>query len=264
MQSLFAIPFLTERPKLTCPQFKCIYICSSICGNFSRITDMLGAICKNDVFWHPIVTIRCFGWNVFWRTLVANREMTFLDVVMENRRQSPEERVHVLVSRCKNLELLAERLYLTFAERFAASPQAEDFFRTISTQEHKHAELLEICQAAMEKGQWDEDLLQMLQDGLPAVEQKIRALGEEAMKATMLDEALRYVIQIESAEINKIFNSIIDSCDSAFLRGIKTFRKAGRVHIDYICCVIPQIDASLKRACDALAERYKMNSAVLE
>ena len=44
---------------------------------------MLGSIRKRDVLAHPIVTIRCFGWHVFFRALMASRDQTFLSLLAD-------------------------------------------------------------------------------------------------------------------------------------------------------------------------------------
>ena len=32
---------------------------------------MVGAITERDILAHPLVTISCFGWGVFWRAFVC-------------------------------------------------------------------------------------------------------------------------------------------------------------------------------------------------
>jgi hypothetical protein len=42
---------------------------------------MVGAICKWEVLFHPIVTIQCFGWTVFFRAVFAGPNQTFLSLL---------------------------------------------------------------------------------------------------------------------------------------------------------------------------------------
>ena len=42
---------------------------------------MLGAICTQDVLFHPIATIRAFGWRVFFRAVFQGQGDTFLSLL---------------------------------------------------------------------------------------------------------------------------------------------------------------------------------------
>ena len=50
---------------------------------------MIGAICKLDILAHPVVTVRCFGWRVFFRALVAGQSQMFLSLLAESNALFP-------------------------------------------------------------------------------------------------------------------------------------------------------------------------------
>ena len=80
---------------------------------------MVGVICRRNILAHPFVTIRCFGWRVFFRALIAGRSQTFLSVLADAKGlQPPKVRVPELIERCAKLELQAGRIYEGLAERF--------------------------------------------------------------------------------------------------------------------------------------------------
>ncbi len=77
---------------------------------------MVGAIIKRDILAHPVVTIRCFGWSVFIRALLAGPRTTFLSLLTETHVLQPaDERVEQFVGRCVELELKACRVYETLS-----------------------------------------------------------------------------------------------------------------------------------------------------
>ena len=47
---------------------------------------MVGAIIKRDILAHPVVTIRCFGWSVFIRALLAGPRPRFFPLADRNAR----------------------------------------------------------------------------------------------------------------------------------------------------------------------------------
>ncbi len=50
---------------------------------------MVGAIVKWDIMAHPAVTIRCFGWQIFLRALLAGPNTTFLSLLTESELLRP-------------------------------------------------------------------------------------------------------------------------------------------------------------------------------
>ena len=86
---------------------------------------MIGAIRKLDILAHPIVTIRCFGWQVFVRALTAGRSQTFLSLLVDSKAHKTPR---VFVERCVSLELQAMRIYETLAQRFCDEEPVRTFF----------------------------------------------------------------------------------------------------------------------------------------
>jgi len=83
---------------------------------------VIGATCELDVLAHPVATIGCFGWKVFFKAIVAGRSQTFLSLLAEaDALLPPSRKVPELVERCIDLELCAERIYRSLARRFDES-----------------------------------------------------------------------------------------------------------------------------------------------
>src|SRR3972149_3458881 len=110
---------------------------------------MLGAINSLDILAHPVVTVQCFGWRIFFRALFARQEETFLSLLNTtnifdvSKQKSPE-----LFDRIVHLELRAKHIYATFSKTFASNNSARQFFEVLALQEQEHAEMLELCRAA--------------------------------------------------------------------------------------------------------------------
>ena len=58
-----------------------------------------------------------------------------------------------------------------------------------------------------------------------------------------LDDAFRLLVQIESGEINRVFEGVLTSCNSDFVKRLGAFRKAVKQHISYIARRLPELDA---------------------
>jgi hypothetical protein len=214
---------------------------------------VIGAICKRDILAHPVVTIRCFGWKVFFRALVADQHQTFLSLLAEANALFPaEEKVPRLVDRCIGLELCAERVYRSLARRFDHAESARRFFETLAHQERNHAELLELCRAAAARGDWDGRHFDPWRDAVPALEKQMQELESRAGCLESLSDALGLVVQIESSEVNDIYLGIVTASDSDFVRRLRVFREAGLNHISYILERIPEMEPELRDACQEL------------
>lgn len=70
---------------------------------------MVGAIGKWEVLSHPVVTIRCFGWAVFFRAMFASPDQTFLSLLTKAGLFEP---VPEFIGRCVDLETGDEALRL--------------------------------------------------------------------------------------------------------------------------------------------------------
>ncbi len=217
---------------------------------------MIGAICRQDILSHPVVTIRCFGWKVFLRALLAGQHQTFLSLLTETFVfQTPPEKVPELVGRCIGLELRAARVYESLTDRFGQSDSVKRFFTTLARQEKDHAELLDLCQAAAARGEWDAKHFDPCRDAVPRLEEQMREAESRAESLGCLSDALRLVIQLESSEINHVYSGIVAASNSDFVRAVDAFHEAGLDHISYICECIPEMDPELRDACQELREQ---------
>ena len=218
---------------------------------------MVGAICKWDILAHPVVTIRCFGWKVFFRALVANHQQTFLSLLVEaDVFEAPPDEVPKLVGRCVDLELRAKRIYETLAQRFADPEPVRQFFDKLARQEEDHAELLGLCRAAAGRGGWDEKHFDPWRNALPQLERQMSEAEAWIDSLGTLADALRLVIQVESSEINQVYLAVVEASESEFVRKLDAFLKAGREHIDYICRQIPEFEPDFAEVCQTLYDAY--------
>ena len=55
---------------------------------------MIGAICTNDILFHPFVTIRAFGWRVFFRAVFEGQVDTFLCLLQGDEVLKQRHRTH--------------------------------------------------------------------------------------------------------------------------------------------------------------------------
>ena len=89
---------------------------------------MVGTICKRDILAHPIATVRCFGWMVFFRALTAGPRQTFLSILIDlNALHS-----RAFVEQCVSLELRAMRIYELLAQRFHDKEPVRTFFKNLN------------------------------------------------------------------------------------------------------------------------------------
>ena len=218
---------------------------------------MVGAICKRDILAHPFVTIHCFGWQVFFRALIAGRNQTFLSLLAQTHTlQPPKVSVPKLVGRCVKLELRAKRIFESLASQFAHQRPVRKFFDTIARQEQGHAELLELCREAASRAVWREEYFAPWRDAAPRLE---RQMGDTEASLESIDgvvDALRLVIQIEGSEVNHVFKGIVAASGSEFVRKLQAFQSAGEKHICYICEEIPKLEPQLADECESLRNAY--------
>jgi hypothetical protein len=210
---------------------------------------MIGVITGRDILAHPIVTIRCFGWQTFFRALFAGQGRTFLSLLQQNRHaEEIATRLSALVDQCIDLEMRAKRVYTTFAHAFSDRPAASKFFDTLAKHEQCHAELLLLCRAAARTGGWMTDCFNPWESYVPCLQQHMDEIDASLYRIDSLDDAFRLVVQIESGEINRVFQGVLASCNSAFVKKITAFRRAVEHHISYIAIGLPELDSRLVMA----------------
>ena len=214
---------------------------------------MVGAIRKRDILAHPVVTIRCFGWPVFLKTVIAGRRQTFLTLLAETKAFGPlTGEVPNLLEKCVCLELQAKRIYEALAERFSDRASVREFFETLAAQEREHSEMLELCGEIAGHGGWQEKLFAPWRDAVPGLEQQMDSVEASLVDLDSVGEALRLVLQVESSEINQVFESVVAATNSEFVRHLEPFQVAGVKHISYIQDRIPKLESGLAPECRAL------------
>ena len=60
-----------------------------------------------------------------------------------------------------------------------------------------------------------------------------------------MDAALRLVVQIESSEINEVFNAALAATDATFVKRLRPFRESIEAHMSYIVERISQLSPKL-------------------
>jgi hypothetical protein len=210
---------------------------------------MVGAITARDILAHPVVTVRCFGWRVFFKALFAGHRRTFLSLLSRARgAEGAASRLSSLVDRCSDLELRAKRVYAAFAHAFADHAAARQFFATLAQQEQDHADLLALCSDAARRGIWSAECHNPWEQYLPSIEEHMQKAEAAMYEIGALDEALRLVIQVESAEINRVFQAVLASCDWEFVNRLAVFRRAVELHVSYIVDQLPKLDPRFRLA----------------
>ena len=224
---------------------------------------MIGTICKREILFHPVVTIRCFGVALFLRVLLAGRDQTFLSILTANENfRSRTETMPEVVVHCIALERHYMNLYQLLADRFADREDVRDFFHALACQERSHAELLELCGAAVGHGGWQDEHLEPWRETMSDMERQIQEAEAWAAELQSPREALQLAVEIESTEINRAFLNIIDANNSEFVRRLAAFHTAGAKHIAFLCRRIPLLDPDMADACQELARigRYSRDA----
>ena len=218
---------------------------------------MVGAICKREILAHPFITIRCFGWRVFFRALTAGQNETFLSIVTEVNTRRPSVKVPELVGQCIDLELRAKDIYESLAGRFAKQEPVKRFFEMLAQQEQSHAELLELCRAAAGRGRWDGQHFEPWRDTIPQLKCQMEKAASTLDSLVGARDALRLVIQIESSEVNQVFRGVVAATGSDFVRRLQAFQQSTSHHLGYICEEIPKLEPDLIGECQEMLAAYE-------
>jgi rubrerythrin len=215
---------------------------------------MVGVINTWDILAHPIVTIRSFGWSVFFRAVFTGRDKTFLSLLSDVI--APASRFSPLLRRCIELELRAKRIYDALANAFADQGEVSRFFASLAQQEQDHADLLELCRTAAIRGDWKVFLFNPWQDYLPRLEKQMEETEASVSKIESVDAALQLVFQIESSEVNYVFHAAVAATDSKFVKRLKPFQREIEDHLSFIVERIPQLAPYLMLACKELEAKF--------
>jgi hypothetical protein len=215
---------------------------------------MVGVITNWDIFAHPISTIRCFGWVVFFRAVAPWHDMTFLSLLQDaGYFGASASKVPAILERCIVLEQRAKRMYQILATAFSAERQ---FFAGLAMQEQHHADLLTVCQAASLRTGWKVNIFNPWQDYLPRLEEQMDRAEAAFDQIDGIEAALQLVIQIESSEINDVFSAALAATDGAFVKRLKPFREAMEAHMAYIADRLPELCPQLTPACRELRAKF--------
>jgi hypothetical protein len=203
---------------------------------------MVGVIRSWDILAHPVATIRCFGWQVFFRAVVPWHDMPFLSLVRDTGFLGTlPSNVPRILERCIDLELRAKRIYNVLAKAFFDQGLVGPFFAGLAEQEQHHADLLEVVRSASMRSGWNASLFNPWEDYLPRLEREMEAAEAAVREIDSMDAALQTVIQIESSEINKVFNAILAATEANFVKKLRPFRRAMEAHMTYLAERIPQL-----------------------
>ena len=207
---------------------------------------MVGVITSGDILAHPLATIRCFGWQVFFKAIAPWHSAPFLSLVRDAGFLAPSvSSVPTILERCIALELRAQRIYKVLAKAFDDQGLVGPFFAGLVEQEQYHADLLEICRAAAIRGVWKANLFNPWQDYLPRLEQQMDAAEAAIRQIDSVEAALRLVIQVESSEINEVFPAALAATDAAFVKRLRPFQQAMEAHMAYLVERIPELCPTL-------------------
>jgi rubrerythrin len=223
---------------------------------------MIGAIRSGDILFHPVVTIRCFGWRIFFKAIFPWHSETFLSLLQEaSYFESAASKAPDILRRCIELELRARRIYTSFAKAFADYKPISGFFADMARQEEHHAELLEVCRIAAQHGSWKTNYFRPWDDSLPALERQMDETEARLCAVGDLDDALRTTLEIESSALNEAFAGIVMAADSSFVRTLGAFQEAVETHIGYICQEVPKLAPHWMLACRDLRARLARRTA---
>lgn len=218
---------------------------------------MVGVITSWDILSHPISTIRCFGWRVFFRAVGPWQGRTFLSVVHDAGFLAPStSSMPTILERCIALELRAKRIYKILAKALDDQGLVGPFFAGLVEQEQYHVDLLELAWAAAIRGGWKANLFNPWEDYLPRLEQHMADAEAAVPTIDSVDAALRLVIQIESSEINEVFPAALAATDSAFVKRLRPFQETMEAHVSYIVERIPELSPKLMLATRELRARF--------
>ena len=81
-------------------------------------------------------------------------------------------------------------------------------------------------------------------------------LKPPCLQSTSVDAALQLVIQIESSEINLVFDAALAATDAAFVKKLKPFREAMEAHMSYLAQRLPELSPQLFSATRELRARF--------
>ena len=109
---------------------------------------MIGAICTRDILLHPIVTVRAFGWRVYFRAVFQGQGETFLSLLQREGffAAPPAPKEPELIERCIRLELQAAAIYHSLTDLFSSLMPFRNFLNELADEEAGTRGLVESLQ----------------------------------------------------------------------------------------------------------------------
>jgi hypothetical protein len=229
----------------------------------SKENGMVGVIAHWDILAHPITTIQCFGWQVFFRAIVPWHDKPFLSLVRDaGFLDASASDMPRSLERCIALELRAKRIYAFLAEVLDDKGMVGPFFAGLAVQEQYHADLLNLVQAVAVHSGWKANRFNPWQDYLPRLERQMEAAEAAVRDIESVDAALLLVIQIECSEINRVFDAALAATDAAFVKKLRPFQKTMEAHMSYIAERLPQLSPNLILPTRELRARFPQAQAL--
>jgi hypothetical protein len=220
---------------------------------------MVGVINHWDILAHPVVTIRSFGWGVFFRAVGPWQSRPFLSLLRDiGRFGTTASKVSTILDRCIGLELRAKRIYEALAKTFRRDESVGPFLAGLAEQEQYHADLLAVCRAAAIRAGWKANLFNPWDAYLTPLEQQMDATEATVSETHSAEAALQLVVQIESSEINEVFDAALAATDSAFVKKLRPFQRAMESHIAHLIEQLPELSPKMTAACEELRAKFPM------
>ena len=218
---------------------------------------MVGVIRGWDVLSHPIATIRCFGWRIFFQAIAPLQTKAFLTLLSSSRfGKAKISSVPATLDRCISLELRANRIYTALGKALDDHGAVAAFLLGLAEQEQQHADLLTICRFAAVRNGWKAKLFNPWEDYLPRLERQMDSTEANLYNINSVDAALQLVVEIESAEVNEVFRAALAATDAAFVRKLRPFQKAMEAHMDHIIESLPRLSPRLMLATRELRMKF--------
>jgi hypothetical protein len=220
---------------------------------------MVGVIRRWDVLAHPVVTIGCFGWRVFFQAIRPWQSGSFLSLLGDTGHfGGGPSNVSSILNRCIGLELRAKRIYQALAGPYLDNGVIGRFFVGLIDQEQWHADLLGVCQAAAVRAGWNARLFNPWDDYLPRLEQQMEETEKALSQVDSLEAALQIVVQVETSEINQVFQAAIAATDSAFVKKLRPFQRMMEAHVADLVEQLPELSPNMALACRELRAKFPM------
>lgn len=205
---------------------------------------MRGLIGKKDVLLHPLTVIRGFGWRVLLQTLVAARGRTFLEIISEGipHPATPREiELSLQMDTLVSFEIRGAHIYARMADLFQKMREVRQFFLTLSGQEEGHAEILRITKVELARRQLWQTLVPIKLGLFEKIDRELAEV-EEGLRYPQkmeLKEALTAVEKLEASEINIVFDFLLHSVHTPFLKKIYYMIPSLADHQTYLNTLIP-------------------------